>query len=178
MPLRGTFVVALLVGVVLLLALFVRIEGRAAPPTSRLHTKPKYCQAALSGSEGYGASDTASYRGRGSPRTLRAVALVIRHGDRSAIHPIHNSTSAPPAWRCDASAYASGLRPREWPAVLTGFVVRHVSSGAALSRSLRPSTRTLDDETTVCEPGQLTPRGFEQVRNAGRGRASLGCVSH
>ena len=122
-----------------------------------------YCSAPFSGAEGHPPAVGKP------PLTLRAVAVIIRHGDRSAIHTIHNTTDPPPAWRCVPSAHEGAAR-REWPALRAAFVVRRLSDGATLARSLRPAVLATDGAT--CEPGQLTPRGFEQHVRLGRHLAS------
>ena len=58
-----------------------------------------------------------------------------------------------------------GVARREWPALRASFVVRRLSDGAPLPRSIRPATAA---DSITCEPGQLTPRGFEQHVRLGR----------
>ena len=140
-----------------------------APPPGPLFSqfdgRPTYCSAPATGEEGRLAN---SANGT-PPRTLRAVAIVIRHGDRSAIHPILNSTGEQPSWRCTpASHEGEGAARREWSALRSSFVVRQCGSDESappLPRALRSAT--LDDGTT-CEPGQLTPKGFEQHVRLGK----------
>ena len=145
------------------------LSSPAAPPAGPLYGrrggKNDYCSAPASGDEGYEVrdDDRKSPEG-GDDRKLRAVAIVIRHGDRSAIHSIPNATGEPAVWRCLPTA-REGLARREWPALRANFVVRTVTDGARLERSLRSATQV---GSSNCEPGQLTPRGFEQHVRLGR----------
>ena len=118
--------------------------------------RPDYCSATATGDEGY------SSQGRRGARQLRAVAIVIRHGDRSAINGVPNSTGLPARWRCQPRAHEAARR--EWPALGANFVVRRLKDGAALPRTLRSALLEGSDaaSTSACAPGQLTPRGFEQ----------------
>ena len=145
-------------------------RGPGGATSSRLHTKPKYFRP-RSRLRGPRSDDTAATAGV-ARRALCVRSRRDRHGDRSAIHR-SITPRAPPAWRCDASAYAVASVLRV-PAGTTRLCVRHVSAPAL--PLLRPSTGTLDDETTVCEPGQPTPRGFEQGRTGAWARPRI--VSH
>ena len=94
----------------------------SAPPVSPFlaNGRPEYCSAPLSGREGYAATTT-------TERTLRAVAIVIRHGDRSAIHGLGpNATGATVQWRCTPAGHEGHAR-REWPALAANRSTRPVA---------------------------------------------------
>lgn len=109
---------------------------------------PDYCSAPALGAEGFAPL--------GSPKlTLHAAAVVIRHGDRSAIHALpHTNETA--VWDC---------RSRKQIAVSEGMRVIALRSREALDRSF--ASLTAGDGTT-CLPGQLTPKGIEQHLQLGR----------
>lgn len=116
---------------------------------------PSYCGARPRGMEGM----------LHHPRpglVLHAVALTIRHGDRSAIHELPN-TNETARWVCRPV----GLEQRR--AAASARVVN--VDGRPLHRSLLPQTD--DGAGGHCAPAQLTPRGFAQHAALGRhlGRA-------
>ena len=136
----------------------------AIPPSGphlRGSGRPDYCSAPTTGAEGYGKS--------AGERKLHAVAIVIRHGDRSAIHSVPNETGSPVRWRCVPSSHEYAAK-REWPGLRSSFVVRRLRDGSILQRTLRPALLSSNGAPpgSSCAPGQLTPRGFEQHVRLGR----------
>lgn len=133
----------------------------AGTAVSRWPAQPSYCSAPTSGSEGR----PPRLAGRHGNFELFAVGIVIRHGDRSAIHslPAAPATHAAPRWRCTPPAGHEA--ERLWPQLSSSFVVRSLRYNARLARSLEP---LLAPDGVSCEPGQLTPRGFEQHLHIGR----------
>lgn len=129
-------------------------QGEMPHPTS----PGGYCSAPFTGAEG---------RRPHKEARLRALALVIRHGDRSAIHQYANASGQPAAWRCSPPSHES-MR-REWLSISSAFTSRRVKDGKALERTFLPTTQA---DGVTCEPGQLTPKGFEQHVRLGRHLAS------
>jgi hypothetical protein len=119
-------------------------RGRTAGPV-----KPAYCNlAAANGAEGRGAR----------AMELLGVVVMVRHGDRSAIHTELNGTGASgagPALRCDAREEIARLN--------TAFAVHSLST----QLPLRP-LGSLRGEQGFCAIGQLTPRGLAQHAALGR----------
>lgn len=112
-----------------------------------------YCGAPAKGAEGVAPNDAF---------VLRSVAIVIRHGDRSAIHDFpggHSMDNRSKArWRCVPSHDTEPLAYQHWAKVsqASSFVVRSLRGGARLARQLTPA---LGEDRVSCIPGQLTPRG-------------------
>lgn len=111
--------------------------------------KPAYCNlAAASGAEGRGAR----------AMELVGVVIIVRHGDRSAIHTELNGTGASgagPALRCDAREEIDRLN--------AAFTVWSLSSRLPLG-----PLGSLRGERGFCAVGQLTPRGIAQHAALGR----------
>jgi len=111
--------------------------------------KPGYCNlAGASGAEGRGARAL----------ELRGVVIMVRHGDRSAIHTELNGTGASgagPALSCEARGEIDQLN--------AAFAALKLSSGMPL----RP-LGTLRGERGGCAIGQLTPRGIAQHAALGK----------
>ena len=124
-----------------------RVPFRAPPEP---HTAPAYCNLDRPrGGEGRGSAAMA----------LRGVVLLVRHGDRSAVHTELNgsgASGAPPALRCDAAR-------NEIERLNAAFVVRSLAGGG----ELRP-LGSLSGERGGCAVGQLTPRGLAQHAALGR----------
>ena len=141
---------ASIVLVLLGLIIFKRREESAVYDDTNPNGLPSYCGARPRGMEGM----------LHHPRpglVLHAVALTIRHGDRSAIHELPN-TNETARWVCRPV----GLEQRR--AAASARVVN--VDGRPLHRSLLPQTD--DGAGGHCAPGQLTPRGFAQHAALGR----------
>ena len=163
---RCLFLVGLASTAWLLLRLILEVSFGWRTPTNETTAwtqAPQYCNIrAPSGAEGKVGSLHAS------ELTLRAVAVVIRHGDRSAIHAVPNGNVST-KWRCSSRPAAEPVASDHWHNLTSGsspILVRSLKSGVLLKRSLAPAL--LFTGTDSCAAGQLTPRGVEQHLNLGR----------
>ena len=130
--------------------------------SSRWPPLPDYCSAPTSGAEGE------------SPRRgvrLWAAGILVRHGDRSSIHPIPGNSSVVEApasqpgatWACTPDAGSEEARTL---ALIGDTIVVRSLRGERLQRPMRSATAA--PASSACKSGQLTPRGLSQHLRLGR----------